>query len=408
MNVWQAFLEAFESLSANKLRSGLTILGIVIGVAAVIAMVSIGRGAEATITDSINGIGTNLIFVFRGGSEDVRNPKPITLGDAEAIADPFQAPSVVGVAPVVQDSGKVTYGRESTTTNISGVTPDYSTVRKYGVTEGEFITQEEMLGQASVVLLGPEVADKLFGRREGLVGETIRIEGQPFRVIGVLQSKGGSGFSNEDNKVLIPLSTAQSRLIRHSTVDQVDLLMVEAISPQAVPEASDEVAQILRARHRTAIGADDFTILTQQDFLTTASTITNVLTIFLGGVAAISLLVGGIGIMNIMLVSVTERTREIGLRKAVGAHKADILIQFLTESSVLSLFGGVIGIILGYAIAFVVGQIAKANNAAISPRIGLDIILIATIFSTAVGLFFGLYPANRAANLEPVEALRYE
>jgi len=408
MNVWQAFLEAFESLSANKLRSGLTILGIVIGVAAVIAMVSIGRGAEATITDSINGIGTNLIFVFRGGSEDVRNPKPITLGDAEAIADPFQAPSVVGVAPVVQDSGKVTYGRESTTTNISGVTPDYSTVRKYGVTEGEFITQDEMLGQASVVLLGPEVADKLFGRREGLVGETVRIEGQPFRVIGVLQSKGGSGFSNEDNKVLIPLSTAQSRLIRHSTVDQVDLLMVEAISPQAVPEASDEVAQILRARHRTAIGADDFTILTQQDFLTTASTITNVLTIFLGGVAAISLLVGGIGIMNIMLVSVTERTREIGLRKAVGAHKADILIQFLTESSVLSLFGGVIGIILGYAIAFVVGQIAKANNAAISPRIGLDIILIATIFSTAVGLFFGLYPANRAANLEPVEALRYE
>ena len=408
MNVWQAFLEAFESLSANKLRSGLTILGIVIGVAAVIAMVSIGRGAEATITDSINGIGTNLIFVFRGGSEDVRNPKPITLGDAEAIADPFQAPSVVGVAPVVQDSGKVTYGRESTTTNISGVTPDYSTVRKYGVTEGEFITQEEMLGQASVVLLGPEVADKLFGRREGLVGETVRIEGQPFRVIGVLQSKGGSGFSNEDNKVLIPLSTAQSRLIRHSTYDRVDLLMVEAISPQAVPEASDEVAQILRARHRTAIGADDFTILTQQDFLTTASTITNVLTIFLGGVAAISLLVGGIGIMNIMLVSVTERTREIGLRKAVGAHKADILIQFLTESSVLSLFGGVIGIILGYAIAFVVGQIAKANNAAISPRIGLDIILIATIFSTAVGLFFGLYPANRAANLEPVEALRYE
>jgi putative ABC transport system permease protein len=408
MNVWQAFLEAFESLSANKLRSGLTILGIVIGVAAVIAMVSIGRGAEATITDSINGIGTNLIFVFRGGSEDVRNPKPITLGDAEAIADPFQAPSVVGVAPVVQDSGKVTYGRESTTTNISGVTPDYSTVRKYNVTEGEFINQEEMLGQASVVLLGPEVADKLFGRREGLVGETVRIEGQPFRVIGVLQSKGGSGFSNEDNKVLIPLSTAQSRLIRHSTYDQVDLLMVEAISPQAVPEASDEVAQILRARHRTAIGADDFTILTQQDFLTTASTITNVLTIFLGGVAAISLLVGGIGIMNIMLVSVTERTREIGLRKAVGAHKADILIQFLTESSVLSLFGGVIGIILGYAIAFVVGQIAKANNAAISPRIGLDIILIATIFSTAVGLFFGLYPANRAANLEPVEALRYE
>ncbi|HEX9090312.1 MAG TPA: ABC transporter permease [Anaerolineales bacterium] len=408
MNIWQAILEAFESLSANKLRSGLTILGIVIGVAAVIAMVSVGRGAQATITESINGIGTNLIFVFRGGSEDVRNPKPITLSDAEAIADPFQAPSVVAVAPVIQDSGKVTYGRESTTTSITGVTPDYASVRKYTVTEGDFIDQEQMLGQASVVLLGSEVADKLFSRREGLVGETVRIEGQPFRIIGVLKPKGGSSFSNADNLVMIPFSTAQARLIRHSTTDQVDLLLVEAISPKAVPDASNEVGQILRTRHRTAIGADDFTILTQQDFLSTASTITNVLTIFLGGVAAISLLVGGIGIMNIMLVSVTERTREIGLRKAVGAHKMDIMVQFLAESSVLSLFGGVIGIILGYTIAFAVGQIAKANNAVITPSISIDITLIATLFSTAVGLFFGIYPANRAANLEPVEALRYE
>jgi putative ABC transport system permease protein len=236
----------------------------------------------------------------------------------------------------------------------------------------------------------------------------VRIEGQPFRVIGVLESRGGSNFSNADNQVLVPFSTAQARLIHHSITDQVDLLLVEAASPQAVPVASDEVAQILRARHRTAIGADDFTMLTQQDFLSTASTITNVLTIFLGGVAAISLLVGGIGIMNIMLVSVTERTREIGLRKAVGAHKSDIMIQFLAESAVLSLIGGVIGIILGYSIAFAVGEIARANNANITPSMGIDIILIATLFSTAVGLFFGLYPANRAAKLEPVEALRYE
>jgi putative ABC transport system permease protein len=408
MNVWQAILEAFESLSSNKLRSGLTILGIVIGVGAVIAMVSVGRGAQATITESINGIGTNLVFVFRGGAEDVRNPKPITLQDAEAIADPFQAPSVNAVAPVIQGSGKVTFGRESTNTNIYGVTPEYGSVRNYTVSEGEFINQENMLGQASVVLLGSDVADKLFGRQDGLVGETVRIEGQPFRVIGVLKPKGGSGFSNADNQVLIPFSTAQARLIHHSIADQVDLLLVEAISPKSVPEASDEVAQILRTRHRTAIGADDFTILTQQDFLSTASTITNVLTIFLGGVAAISLLVGGIGIMNIMLVSVTERTREIGLRKALGAHKSDIMIQFLTESAVLSLIGGIIGIILGYSIGLAVSQIAKANNATISPSIGIDIILIATLFSTAVGLFFGLYPANRAANLEPVEALRYE
>lgn len=408
MNIWQAILDALESLSANKLRASLTILGIVIGVAAVIAMVSVGRGAQATITDSINGIGTNLVFVFRGGSQDVRNPKPITLSDAEAIADPFQAPSVVAVAPVIQDNGKVTFGRESTTTNITGVTPDYAQVRKYFLTEGDFITQDQLLGQASVAVLGSDVADKLFGRQEGLVGESIRVESQPFRVIGVLKPKGGSSFSNADNIVIVPFSTAQARLIHRRTADQVDLLLVEAVNPKAVPAASDEVAQILRARHRTAIGADDFTILTQQDFLSTASTITNVLTIFLGGVAAISLLVGGIGIMNIMLVSVTERTREIGLRKAVGAHKLDIMVQFLAESAVLSLIGGVIGIILGYAIAFGVGQIARANNADITPSIGIDIILIATLFSTAVGLFFGLYPANRAANLEPVEALRYE
>jgi len=408
MTLWQSFLEALQSLSSNKMRSALTILGIVIGVAAVIAMVSVGRGAQNTITDSIQGIGTNLLFVIRGGAEDVRNPKQITLGDAEAIADPFQAPSVAAVAPMLQGNAEISYGGESTTTSLMGVTPDYAYVRNYQVTEGEFINEEHMLGQASVVLLGPDVAETLFGRTEGLIGETVRIEGLPFRVIGVLESKGGSGFSNADDQAFVPFSTAQARLLRRSTRDRVDMLIVSAVDAESVPAASEEIAQILRTRHRTLIGADDFTILTQEDFLDVAGTITNVLTIFLGGIAAISLLVGGIGIMNIMLVSVTERTREIGLRKAVGAHKSDILIQFLTESSVLSLIGGLIGIALGWAIAMIVGQIANANNAPINPTIGLDIVLIATIFSTAVGLFFGLYPANRAANLEPVEALRYE
>ena len=408
MKLWGSFVEALESLSANKLRSSLTILGIVIGVAAVIAMISIGRGAQNSITGSIQGIGSNLLFVFGGGSEDVRNPKPITLGDAAAISDHFAAPSVEAVAPVLQGSGKVSFGGESSVTQISGVTPAYGPMRNIHVAEGEFISEEHMLGQASVVLLGPDVADKLFGRTEGLVGETVRIEGQPFRVIGVLQSRGGSGFSNEDDQIMVPLSTAQTRLLRRSGRDHVDLLMVQGTSAQTVPQAAEEISQILRTRHRTAIGADDFTILTQQDFLDTVRTITGVLTIFLGGIAAISLLVGGIGIMNIMLVSVTERTREIGLRKALGARRADILIQFLTESSVLSLIGGLIGIALGWAISFAVGRIAAANNAQINPAIGLDTILLATLFSTAVGLFFGLYPANRAASLEPVEALRYE
>ncbi len=340
MNIGPAILEALQSLAANKMRSGLTILGIVIGVGAVIAMIAIGRGAENTITGSIQGIGTNLVFVFRGGSEDVRNPQPITLGDASAIADPFLAPSVAGVAPILQGSAKVAFAGESTVTQISGITPEYSSVRNYNVTEGEFIGQEHILGQASVVLLGTDVADNLFGRTEGLVGETVRIEGQPFRVIGILESRGGSGFSNEDDQIMVPLTTAQTRLLRRSTRDRVDMLMVQAVSAQAVPQATEEIAQILRTRHRTEIGADDFTILTQQDFLDTAQTITGVLTIFLGGIAAISLLVGGIGIMNIMLVSVTERTREIGLRKALGARKRDIMVQFLAESSVLSLIGG--------------------------------------------------------------------
>jgi len=408
MNLYQSFIEALESLSTNKLRSGLTILGIVIGVGAVIAMISLGRGAEDTITGSIQGIGTNLLFVFRGGTEDVRNPKPITLGDAAAIADPFSAPSVEGVAPVLQGNAAVSFGGESSSTSLFGVTPEYGVVRNYQVAEGEFFREEHMLGNASVALLGVDVAEKLFDRTEGLIGETVRIEGQPFRVLGILEPRGGSAFSNEDDQVLVPLTTAQARLLRRSTRDRVDMLLVEAVSAQAVPQAAEEIAQILRTRHRTEIGADDFNILTQQDFLDTAQTITGVLTLFLGGIAAISLLVGGIGIMNIMLVSVTERTREIGLRKALGARRADILVQFLTESAVLSLVGGIFGIILGWLISMAVGRIAAANNTPFSPSIGVDTILLATLFSAAVGLFFGLYPANRAAGLEPVEALRYE
>jgi putative ABC transport system permease protein len=399
--------EALESLSANKLRSGLTVLGIVIGVGAVIAMLGIGRGAQATITSSIGDIGTNLLFVFEGGSDEVRNPRHLTLGDAQAIGDPFQVPSVEEVAPILTGSLEVTYGGESTFTQALGVTTDYDTVRNVDMAEGEFFAEEHMLGRAAVAVIAPDTADRLFGRTQGLVGETIRIEGQPFRILGVTVARGGSGFNNEDDRVLVPLTTAQTRLFRRGR-DEVDMIMARAVSAEAVPQAQQEITGLLQARHRTAIGADDFTIFTQQDFLATAETITGVLTIFLGGIAAISLLVGGIGIMNIMLVSVTERTREIGLRKAIGARKRDILIQFLTESSVLSMMGGVIGIIFGYTLAMLVGAIARASDADLSPAISLDAILMATLFSAAVGLFFGLYPAKRAADLQPVEALRYE
>ena len=409
MTIAQAFLEALESISGNKLRSGLTVLGIVIGVAAVIAMLAVWRGAEESITGSISGIGTNLVFVFRGGSDpSIRNSKPLTLSDAVALEDAFAAPSIEAVAPILQATREIAFGGEQTSSDVVGATPSYFSVRNYSLTEGDFINEEHILGRASVALIGPEVADSLFGHSDGITGETIRIDGQPFRIIGVLASKGGGAFGSEDNTVIIPFSTAQARLIRRNTRDQVDVIFVQAVTAEAVPLASEEIAQILRTRHRTPVGEDDFTVFTQQDFLSTASAITGVLTIFLGGIAAISLLVGGIGIMNIMLVSVTERTREIGLRKALGARRRDILIQFLTESSLLSLIGGIIGIILGWIIASVVGQIAVANETDFIPVVTADAVALATIFSAAVGLFFGIYPANRAANLEPVEALRYE
>ena len=409
MSIAQAFLEALESLSGNKLRSGLTVLGIVIGVAAVIAMLAVGRGAEASITGSISGIGTNLLFVFRGSQNDsIRNPKPLTMGDAEALRDQFAAPSVAAVAPALEGEATVVFSGEQASPQLFGVTPDYFQVRNLNVTEGELITEEHMLGRASVVLLGPEVAETLFGHADGVTGETVRIEGQPFRVIGVLESKGGGAFGSEDNQVLVPFTTAQTRLIRRSTSDRVDIIFVQAVSGDVVTQASEEISAILRTRHRTEVGADDFTVFSQQDLLTTFQSITGILTIFLGGIAGISLLVGGIGIMNIMLVSVTERTREIGLRKALGARRRDILIQFLTESSLLSLIGGIIGILFGWLISFGVGQIAAASDTAFTPIVGADAIALATIFSAIVGLFFGIYPANRAASLEPVEALRYE
>lgn len=418
MTFTQALLEALESLNGNKLRSGLTVLGIVIGVAAVIAMLAVGRGAEDAITGSINSIGTNLIFVFSGspdqnqggppGRSSNQNIRPLTLADAEALRDQFAAPSVEAVAPAIQGNGTLVFSGENSTTTISGVTPEYASVRNMQIAEGEFINEEHLLGRMSVVVLGPETAVALFGHADGIVGETVRIEGQPFRVIGVLTPKGGGAFGSEDNAAYIPFTTAQARLTRREARNEVDVIFVQAASAEQVPDAVEEISNIIRQRHRTGVGQDDFTVFTQQDFLATFSTITGVLTIFLGGVAGISLLVGGIGIMNIMLVSVTERTREIGLRKALGARKKDILLQFLTESSLLSLFGGFIGIILGWLISLIVGQVAASSGTNFTPAVGLDAVLLSTGFAAAIGLFFGIYPASRAANLEPVEALRYE
>jgi putative ABC transport system permease protein len=405
MNFGSSLLEALDSLSSNKVRTALTMLGIIIGVGAVIAMLAIGAGTEAAIVGEIESIGTNLLFV-RTNYEDVTNPEPLTLQDAEALNDQVFAPSIAAAAPIVQGQAEVTYAGKITTASLVGVTEDYTKVQNVELSEGEFFSSVQVNGIASAVILGANVAEELFDRSDGLVGETVRVSGQPFRVIALLKKEGGSQFGSGDDQIMVPLTTAQARLIPGAVKNEVSMIYVSAITADDVKAAEDEVALILRDRHKIKLAEDDFSILSQELFLDMASTVTGVFTVFLGGVAGISLLVGGIGIMNIMLVSVTERTKEIGLRKAVGAKKKDILVQFLIESSLLSLLGGALGIVLGWLLSLGVGRIAAASDFLLNPTITINAILLATLFSAAVGLFFGIYPATRAAQLEPIEALR--
>ena len=405
MKFSQSFIEGIESLLANKMRSGLTMLGIIIGVASVIAMMALGTGAQDTIVGEIEGIGTNLLFI-RSDDENVITPKPLTLADAEALNDSLLAPSVNAAAAAIQGAAEVGYSGESGIFTVVGVTPEFTQIQNMELAEGELLNGTHLTGQASVAILGASVAEDFFGRTHGVIGETLRIDGQPFRVIGVMVAEGGSNFGSTDDQVLVPLTSAQVRIHARDTRGEVDIIYVSSVSSEAVDDTIVQVSNILRERHRTEIGAEDFSITSQQSMVDMMSTITGILTIFLGGVAGISLLVGGIGIMNIMLVSVVERTREIGLRKAMGARRGDILSQFLVESSLLSLVGGGIGIIFGWGLSVLVGQIATAADFALNPVIGLDSVLMATLFSAAVGILFGVYPANRAATLEPVEALR--
>jgi putative ABC transport system permease protein len=416
MKIQRVLRETFTSLSANKLRSGLTMLGIVIGVAAVIAMLSIGQGAQKTISDSINSIGTNIIYLsagsrarFMGGNfNTVRNIKMLTTSDTQALLDPLQAPSVNAVAPFIQ-GGDITASAngQTTTTTVFGVTTSYFPIRNEQVSEGAFFNDQQVNTHARVAVIGADLATSLYGQTSNLTGQEVRLNGQTFTIIGLLKSKGGSSFGSSDNQVIIPLTTARDRVINR-TGKTVDGIYIQATNAESVSGASSQVSAIMRLRHHVAEGKEDFTVFSQQDLLTTANSITGIMTTFLGGIAAISLLVGGIGIMNIMLVSVVERTREIGLRKALGARNRDILTQFLAESSFLSLMGGLIGILLGWLISLIIGQIASASGNALNPSVSLNAVLLATLFSIAVGLFFGIYPASRAARLEPVEALRYE
>ena len=410
MNSWRVFKEAIESLASNKLRTGLTMLGIVIGVAAVLSMTAIGQGASSSITSSIESMGTNLLFISRAFSDDNSNPQALTLADAEALVDSGGAPSVAAVAPVVNASRTVVYGDNSTSTTIMGVTPDYATVRSTTVSSGRFISEEDIDGSSTVAVLGSDVVDDLFGSDVGVVGQKIRISNMLYEVVGILESSGGTSSGSSDNQIIVPITTAFSRLVARSNAnDEVDMIYVSAVDSESMDSATSEITSILRSRHKiNSDEDDDFNIMSQESMTEAASSITGVLTIFLGGIAAISLLVGGIGIMNIMLVSVIERTKEIGLRKAVGARNNDILMQFMAEALIIGLAGGLLGVVLAYGLASLIKSIAASFSYDLTPTITFGSILLAVGFSVAVGLVFGIYPASRASKLEPVEALRTE
>ncbi len=412
---------AIRALGANKLRTTLTMLGIIIGVGAVIALMSIGKGAQAQITSQIQSLGTNLLFIRPGATntQGVRtaagNAATLTLDDAQAIAT---LPTVVAVAPEFTGFGQLLAGGQNWNTRIVGVSENYDLVRNIEVASGEWVQKANVDGRSSVVVVGSTVAKQLFGDGDPL-GQTIRVSmggrtGSNFRVIGVAAAKGASALGNQDDLVYVPITTLQARLFAQRTargVPNVSTVYVQVASESLMQPTVADVGDLLRTRHKVA--QDDFTIQSQEDFLNAFNQIAGTFTLLLGAIAGISLVVGGIGIMNIMLVSVTERTREIGIRKAVGARRRDVLTQFLVESVVVSVLGGALGIAIGTGIAAAISrvQIPSAGGGAaqsLQTQVGLDSILLAFGVSAAIGLFFGIYPATRAARLNPIEALRYE
>jgi putative ABC transport system permease protein len=410
MNIKESMRIALRSLASNKMRSGLTMLGIIIGVTSVIAMLSIGQGAQAAITGQITSMGTNLLYIRAGSTQSggVRSAEgsaaTLTKEDGQALED---VANIVAVAPQAESFGQVVYQGNNENSRIIGVTPEYLDVMNVTLADGEFVSAANVTVNSAVAVLGAQVVTDLFADASP-VGQSVRINGQTFRVIGTMTAKGGTGAMNSDTQIYIPLTTAMSRLSRPGQFrggNSVSVINVKITDSKIQESVIQDIGQVLRERHHTQ--QDDFNIQSQQDILNTANQVTGILTLFLGGVAAISLVVGGIGIMNIMLVSVTERTREIGLRKAIGARKRDIMTQFLTEATFLSLSGGLIGILFGAIIAHFISGVSLGGTT-VNAVVGIDSILLAVVFSAGVGLFFGSYPANQAASLRPIEALRYE
>ncbi len=406
----QNILTALRGLMANKLRSALTILGIVIGVAAVVALMAIGNGATSSITDRITSNGSNLLNIQAGRSQRPASgaqsaPTFLTYKDYMALSKTLT--DVAGISPAYQSRYTVTQGIQSSQISVTGVTEDYLKVHSYEIEFGRGLNANDRAKQNKAAVIGATTATDLFPDGSPL-GQKIKINDVSFTVVGALKSKGSSGFTNEDDVVLIPLETGYSHLFGANAIQNgektVNVIAVSASSAEVVDSVSAQISFVLRRQHRLKIDdEDDFRILNQAALLSTLTSVTATLTTFLGAIAALSLLVGGIGIMNITLVSVTERTREIGLRKAVGARKDHILFQFLVETMTLSLLGGIIGILLGAAIAGVVTALGL-----ITAEVSLSSILLSFFFSLAIGLFFGIYPAYRAANLHPMEALRSE
>lgn len=401
---------ALRALKVNRTRSALTMLGIIIGVAAVIAMVGVGAGATARIQAQIQSIGSNLIIVLPGSisSNGVRLGSgavaTLTQDDAKAIAT--ECPSVAMTAPMVRGGVQVVAGSNNWATSAQGVTPDYMTIRDYTMLSGQFFTTQDVDAAAKTAVLGETVAQNLFGDQDP-VGQVVIIKNVPFIVAGVLTPKGQSPTGqDQDDVILLPISTATQKVIgaNKANAKAVGSLMVQAVSPQVMDQAIQEMEELLRERHRIQSGADDdFTIRNLTEVFAAQETSAQVMSILLGAIASVSLIVGGIGIMNIMLVSVTERTREIGLRLAVGAKRQDILSQFLVEAVTLSLVGGIIGIGVGLATSLLISHFAQWST-----QVSLLSVVASFVFSALVGVFFGYYPARKAAYLNPIEALHYE